>query len=89
MKEKGQDDDLRVRPGRIRNRGTRAQPRRFFAEVRKAAQKAGYVGRQSRSGKRAWPKRSTFGRGHGAALRSGVPFGRPAASGAVHHSSPR
>lgn len=74
MKGKGQDDDLRVRPGRIRNRGARARPRSFFAEVRKAAQKAGYVGRQSRSGKRSRPKRSTFGRGRGAALRSGVLF---------------
>ena len=75
MKGKGQDDDLRVRPGRIRNRGARARPRSFFAEVRKAAQKAGYVGKRLRSGKQARPKRSTFGRGRGAALRSGILFG--------------
>lgn len=75
MKGKGQDDDLRVRPGRIRSRGARARPRSFFAEVRKAAQKAGYVGRQSRSGRRSRPRRSTFGRGRGAAMRSGVLFG--------------
>lgn len=74
MKGKGQDDDLRVRPGRIRSRGARARPRSFFAEVRKAAQKAGYVGRRLRSGKPARPKRSTFGRGCGAALRSGALF---------------
>ena len=75
MKGKGQDDDLRVRPGRIRSRGARAHPRSFFAEVRKAAQKAGYVGRQLRSGKRSRQKRSTFGRGRGVGLRSGVLFG--------------
>jgi type IV secretory pathway VirD2 relaxase len=75
VKGKGEDDDLRVRPGRIRNRGARARPRSFFAEVRKAAQKAGYVGRQSRSGKRSRPKRSTFGRGRGVGLHRGMLFG--------------
>lgn len=75
MKGKGEDDDLRVRPGRIRNRGARARPRSFFAEVRKAAQKAGYVGRRLRSGKQGRPRRSTFGRGRGAAMRSGMFFG--------------
>ena len=55
-------------------RGSR-RPRSFFAEVRKAAKKAGYVGRQLRPGKQGRPRRSTFGRGRGAALRSGVLFG--------------
>lgn len=75
MKGKGQDDDLRVRPGRIRSRGARARPKSFFAEVRKAAQKAGYVGRRLRSDKRSRPKRSTFGRGRGVGLHRGMLFG--------------
>ena len=68
VKGNNQDDDLRVRPGRIRSRGTRTGPKSFFGEVLKAAQKAGYVGPRSRSGGRV-SKHSTFGRGRGAALR--------------------
>lgn len=59
MKGNSKDDDLRVRPGRIRSRGARAGPRSFFAEVRKAAQKAGYAGARSRPGGRL-SKYSTF-----------------------------
>ena len=69
MRGKGQDNDLRVRPGRIRSRGAGARPKTFFAEVLKAARKAGFVGPRSRSGGRV-SKHSTFGRGRGAALRS-------------------
>ena len=74
MKGKRQDDDLRVRPGRIHSRGARVRPKSFFAEVLKAAQKAGYVGRRLPSGKQGRPRRSTFGRGRGAALRPGRLF---------------
>jgi type IV secretory pathway VirD2 relaxase len=53
------DDDLRVRPGRIRDRGARARPKPFVAQVLKAAHKAGYVGpRQGSAGGGA-----RFGRG--------------------------
>src|SRR4051794_12312921 len=53
------DDDVRVRPGRIRDRGTRARPKRFVAQVLKAANKAGYVGaRRGQAGGHA-----RFGRG--------------------------
>lgn len=69
MKGKGQDDDLRIRPGRIRSRGAGARPKTFFAEVLKAGRKAGFIGPRSRSGGRV-SKHSTFGRGRGAALRS-------------------
>jgi hypothetical protein len=62
------DDDIQIRPGRIRhgNRGGK-RPKSFVAEVMRAAKKAGYVGRtftQGGSGK----GRSTFGRGRRAAL---------------------
>lgn len=73
MKGKVGDDDLRVRPGRIRDRGRR--PKSFFAEVLKAAQKAGYAGARARSGGRL-SKHSTFGRGRGGALRSSGLFDR-------------
>lgn len=71
MKGKGQDDEFRVRPGRIRSRGGRGHPRSFLADVLKAARKAGHVGRRLPSGKRSSPKRSTFGRGRGVGLRGG------------------
>jgi type IV secretory pathway VirD2 relaxase len=61
------DDDLRVRPGRIRhgNRGGKS-PKTFIGEVMRAAKKAGHVGNsfgQGRSG-----SRSSFGRGRRAAI---------------------
>jgi hypothetical protein len=59
------DDDLRIRPGRIRSRGGGA-PKTFIGEVMRAAKKAGYTGK--RFGGTAGPRRSTFGRGRGAAL---------------------
>jgi type IV secretory pathway VirD2 relaxase len=62
------DDDLRIRVGRIRHRGS--QSTTFVAQVLKAAHKAGQVGpRLARN--RGWQRRrSTFGRGRGVALAS-------------------
>ena len=51
------NDDLRVRPGRIRDRGAGARPKRFVGQVLKAANKAGYVAPR-RAGRAA-----RFGRG--------------------------
>src|SRR3974390_3215114 len=58
------DDDLRIRPGRIRDRGARARPKTFVAQVLGAAQKAGYVGR----GRGISGQRSAFGRGRAVAF---------------------
>jgi type IV secretory pathway VirD2 relaxase len=62
------DDDLRIRPGKVRDGGSRNNPKSFVAQVLKAANKAGHVG--SRFGGRAG--RSTFGRGRSAALAAGL-----------------
>ena len=62
------DDDLHVRPGRIRhgNQGAK-RPKTFVGEVMRAAKKAGHRGKTfGRSGGSAG--RSTFGRGRRAAL---------------------
>lgn len=60
------DDELRIRPGRIRNRNNLAKPKSFVGQVMRAARKAGYsgkgFGRQGRRGS------SGFGRGRSAAL---------------------
>ena len=40
------DDDLHIRPGRIRDRSSRSRSKSFVAQVRGAAQKAEYVGRR-------------------------------------------
>lgn len=76
MKGKSSDDDLRLRPGRIRSRGARGRPKTFFAEVLTAARKAGYVGKRLPSGRRVSLRRSTFGRGRGVGLRGGLLFNR-------------
>jgi type IV secretory pathway VirD2 relaxase len=62
------DDDLRVRPGRIRDgqRGAR-KSKSFVAQVMRAAKKAGHTGKRFGSGGRKGG-RSTFGRGRKAAL---------------------
>jgi type IV secretory pathway VirD2 relaxase len=62
------DDDLHVRPGRIRhgNQGAR-RPKSFVGEVMRAAKKAGHIG-QSFGRSRAGASRSRFGRGRRAAL---------------------
>ena len=44
MKGKNHDNDLQVRPGRIRSRGAGTRPKTFFAEVLKAGRKAGFSG---------------------------------------------
>src|SRR5215472_16232803 len=71
------DDDLRIRLGRIRNRGVRYKG--FFAEVRSAARNEGYIGARSQSPRASSPTPSYFGRGRGSALgarsRSGLSAG--------------
>lgn len=61
------DSDLRVRPGRIRDRGRgAARPKSFVGQVMRAARKAGHAGKAfGRKGKSAG---SRFGRGRSAAL---------------------
>ena len=61
------DDDLRIRLGRIRNRGSRYKG--FFAEVQSATRNEGYIGARSRSPRVSRPSLSYFGRGRSAALR--------------------
>jgi hypothetical protein len=65
------DDELNVRPGRIRHRGPR-KPKTFVAQVMKAAQKAGHIGERSGRGLAAQMGRSTFGRRRIAFARSGL-----------------
>jgi type IV secretory pathway VirD2 relaxase len=63
---KPRDDELRIRPGRIRDRGRRsAKPKTFVGEVMRAAKKAGHIGT-----KFGWhgSTGSRFGRGRSAAL---------------------
>ena len=43
---KAHDDDLRVRPGRIGDRGGGRAPKSFVGQVMRAAQKAGHVGQR-------------------------------------------
>jgi len=64
---KAPDDDLRIRLGRIRNRGTRIRTKSFVGQVLKAAHKAGYVGQRLASG-RGRLRPSAFGRGRGTAI---------------------
>ena len=68
------EDDLRIRPGRIRStRAPRTKP--FVTQALAAAEKAGGVRRRaSRSGS----GRSAFGRGRSATLRAGTGLGRHA-----------
>jgi type IV secretory pathway VirD2 relaxase len=61
------DDDLHVRPGRIRDRGARARPKSFVTQVLQAAQKAGHVRKGiGRGGSSV--RHSAFGRGRGVAF---------------------
>jgi type IV secretory pathway VirD2 relaxase len=66
------DDDLRVRPGRIRdgNRGAR-KSKSYVAQVMRAAKKAGHTGSRFASGG-GKSGRSTFGRGGKAARSLGL-----------------
>jgi len=58
-------DDLRVRPGRIRQSRSGRAPKSFVGQVLKAANKAGGVGGRGRLGR---GRASTFGRGRGRAI---------------------
>jgi type IV secretory pathway VirD2 relaxase len=62
------DNDLRVRPGRIRDNGrSSSRPKSFVGQVMRAAKKAGHVGDGFGRGK-GGASRSHFGRGRRAAL---------------------
>jgi len=64
---KPRDDDLRIRPGRIRDRGRGAgRPKSFVGEVMRAARKAGHTGRGG--GQERGSGGSRFGRGRSASL---------------------
>jgi type IV secretory pathway VirD2 relaxase len=65
---KTRDDEVKVRPGRIRHghRGAK-RPTSFVAEVMRAAKKAGHTGKNFRR-ESTGKGRSTFGRGRRAAL---------------------
>ena len=64
---KPRDDDLRIRPGRIRDRGRgAARPKSFVGEVMRAARKAGHTGRGG--GQERGSGGSRFGRGRSASL---------------------
>ena len=57
------DNDLRIRPGRIRDRGTRGQKAKsFVGQVMRAAKKAGHTGYRF-SGPKQYGRSSRFGRG--------------------------
>jgi type IV secretory pathway VirD2 relaxase len=65
---KARDDDLNIRPGRIRHgRGGAKHPKTFVGEVMRAAGNAGLTGKRFASDG-AGGSRSTFGRGRRAAL---------------------
>ncbi len=62
---KPSDDEIRIRPGRVRSRGN-AGGKRFVSQVLRATEKAGGVSRRVASSSRS----STFGRGRPASLRA-------------------
>src|SRR5260370_42106814 len=71
------DDELRIRLGRIRDRGRNSRrPDTFIGEVMRAAKKAGHVG-------------ESFGRGTGGAHRSRLGLRRGAALSLSPHSRSR
>ena len=59
------DDEIRIRPGRVRSRGD-TSGKRFVSQVLRAAEKAGGALRRRASSSRS----STFGRGRSASLRA-------------------
>ena len=59
------DDEIRIRPGRVRSRGD-ANSKRFVSQVLRATEKAGGVSRRVAASSRS----STFGRGRSASLRA-------------------
>ncbi len=65
---KQRDNEIRVRPGRIRDSGRGlSRPKSFVGQVMRAAKKAGHVGHSFGRGK-GGASRSRFGRGRRAAL---------------------
>jgi hypothetical protein len=61
------DDELRIRPGRIRDRGRGgARPKTFVGQVMRAPRKAGHAGKGF--GREKGGSGSRFGRGRSAAL---------------------
>ena len=69
------EDDFRLRPGKIRSKGSQ-RTRRIIAQALAAARRAG--GHVSRKGRIVPPGRSTFGRGRAASLRATHRIGRNA-----------
>lgn len=66
----GREDDLRIRPGRIRDKGPSGKKTQsFVGQVMRAARKAGHTGYKFGGSSRAG--RSTFGRGRYAAAAPG------------------
>jgi type IV secretory pathway VirD2 relaxase len=64
------DDDLRIRPGKVRDGGRGGgKPQSYVGQVMRAAKRAGHTGRSFRSGGAG---RSTFGRGRSAAAAAGL-----------------
>jgi type IV secretory pathway VirD2 relaxase len=64
---KPRDDELRIRSGRIRDKGRGAsRPKSFVGQVMRAARKAGHTGREF--GRKEGDSGSRFGRGRSAAL---------------------
>jgi type IV secretory pathway VirD2 relaxase len=62
------DDDIRIRLGRVRDRGSRrSKPDTFIGEVMRAAERAGHIG-MSFGRRTGLAHRSRFGRGRGATL---------------------
>ena len=59
------DDEIRIRPGRVRSRGD-ASVKRFVSQVLRATEKAGGISRRVASSSQS----STFGRGRSASLRA-------------------
>ena len=67
----GRDNDIRIRPGRIRDRGTSGRKAQsFVGQVMRAARQAGHTGYRFGGSSRAG--RSTFGRGRFAATARGL-----------------
>jgi hypothetical protein len=63
------DDDLRVRIGRVRDKGSARRARPFIAQALAAAEKAGGLHRRSGRG----PRSAACGRGRAASLAAASP----------------
>lgn len=68
----GRDNDMRIRPGRIRDRGTRGRKAQsFVGQVMRAAKKAGHTGYRF-SGPKHHGSNSRFGRGRFVGVARGL-----------------